>query len=91
ADEAKERIAPPKTPGEKRKKYSSVVRQAWFNAENRLFMLLSTGEVYKQIGSKQPTLPKPGDEVELRPGAIGGWFVETKKGYPSVKMSLINR
>lgn len=91
ADEAKERIGPVKTPGQKRVAYTSVLRKAWMNGERRLFILLDTGEVYKQIDSIRPRTPKPGDEIELRPAKIGGWFVETRKGYRATRMSLINK
>ncbi len=80
-----------RTPGQKKKPYSATVRRAWFNGEGRMFILLTTNEVYKQIDGKKFRLPKAGDEIALRPGLVSGWFVELKKGYPSVKMSLINR
>ncbi len=91
ADEAEERLSEPKTPGQKRERYRAKVRKAWRNGEERLFVLLETGEVYKQTDSNRAITPDPGDEIELRPSMIGGWFVEIRDGYRSTRMSLINK
>ncbi len=91
AEEAEERLSEPKTPGQKRERYRARIRKAWRNGENRLFLLLETGEVYKQTSSKKATTPKPGDEIELRPATFGGWFVELRDGYRATRMSLINK
>ena len=91
AEEAEERLEQPKSPGQKRKAYTSTIRKSWLNGERKLLTLFDTGEVYKQLDSKQVTLPSAGTEIELRPGLVGGWFVEVKKNYPAIKMSLINK
>lgn len=90
AEEARERLTKKLSPGQKRKKFSGVVRRAWYNGERRLFILLANGELWKQVGSRKPQTPKVGDSIELRPATFGGWFVETRDGYPSIRMSLIN-
>lgn len=91
AEEAEERLAAKKSLGQKRQKYRATIRKAWVNGERRLFLLLDTGEVYKQIEGSLGVTPSEGAKVELRPGMVGGWFVELKQGYPAMKMRLINK
>jgi len=89
-DEAKERLDEKRTPRQKGENYVTNVRKAWRNNERKLMVLMTNGEIWKQIENGTPRMPRTGDEVKFKQTKFGGWFVKFPRHGRSLKMIIIN-
>ncbi|MBS0331991.1 MAG: hypothetical protein JSS35_04435, partial [Proteobacteria bacterium] len=74
-----------------REGYEAVVLRAWQSGNGDYFIALTNGEIWKSDARDKPRPLKDGEKVELRPGAIGSWFMEFKTiQRPAIRVSLLD-
>lgn len=70
--------------------YDAVVLRAWEYATGDYYIALTNGEVWKSQAPDKVRPVKDHEEVELRPGAVGGWFMAFKTlKRPTIRVSLV--
>lgn len=92
ADEAEALARAPRR-DEKRTRRRGVVRRSWVGADRQMRIVLADGTLLKESPIAHPNrLKKPssGDVILLKPAFFGGYYVELRNGYPSLRMSVIN-
>ena len=54
------------------------------------YIALTNGEIWKNEAHDKGRPIKDGEKVELRPGAVGSWFMEFKTlKRPAIRVSLV--
>ena len=73
-----------------RQGYDAVVLRAWQSGSGDYYSALTNGEIWKSDSRDKPRPVKDGEAVELRPGAVGSWFMEFKTlQRPAIRVSLL--
>lgn len=73
-----------------RQGYGAVVLRAWQSGTGDYYIALKNGEIWKSDSRDKPRPVKDGEAVELRPGAVGSWFMEFKTlQRPAIRVSLL--
>lgn len=73
----------------RREPYGAVVLRGWARGDGEYFIALANGEVWKSQAQDRPRPVRDGEEVTLKPGGMGGWFMEFKTlRRPTIKVTL---
>ncbi|MBS0363540.1 MAG: hypothetical protein JSR98_19365 [Proteobacteria bacterium] len=73
-----------------RQGYEAVVLRAWQSGSGDYYIALTNGEIWKSETRDKPRPVKEGESVQLRPGAIGSWFMEFKTlQRPAIRVNLL--
>ncbi len=73
-----------------RQGYGAIVLRAWQSGNGDYFIALTNGEIWKSETRDKPRPVKDGEAVQLRPGAIGSWFMEFKTVQrPPIRVTLL--
>lgn len=76
--------------GQTREPYAAVVTRAWESSAGDYYIALANGETWKSAAYAKVRPVKAQEEVELTPGAIGGWFMQFKTlKRPTIKVELV--
>lgn len=82
--EAEKRSKPKRAP------YDAVVLRAWEYANGEYYIALTNGQIWKSQARDKPRRVEDGEEVRLRPGMVGGWFMQFKTlKRPTTKVKLV--
>lgn len=84
--------ARPAANSEKRRRaaYDAIVLRAWSRSDGDYFVALVNGEIWKTQAQDVPRPIKDGEDVVLRPGGFGGWFMEFKTlSRPAIKVTIV--
>ena len=73
-----------------RKKHTLTVYRAWRNGAGDLRIAFTNGEIWRQSGRGTSYDPKPGEQVVMKPGLVGGWTVSMRNGSRGVRMRKMN-
>lgn len=75
---------------EAREAYDAVVLRAWEYGNGEYYIALTNGEIWKCEARDKGRPVKDREQVELRPGAMGAWFMSFKTlKRPTIRVSLV--
>ncbi len=85
-----EKRAIQKQPKPPREPYEATVLRAWEYANGDFYIALTNGEIWKNMARATPRRIEDGEIIRLRPGVVGGWFMQfTTKSRPTIKVKKV--